>query len=257
MHALTSEKIKKSYNNQFFEFLGDGVLAVFLAWYLVISNPNSKDTDVDKLRIEHSSSKKLFQIATNEVNYFEDYLIHPGYKILEYFVPPVIKKGSYFDIKHFELAPEVKQLYISMKTKIQKVNEEYKLQNEGEDEKDNEIDEEELDIEFDHSEEFDSSSHPREYRCFITELYKNEYFKNEESDFEYKDDPKIEEAKKKSLKGCKNEKIKHSDISTMLKAMIGAVFNCLGFSATSKFLKFLEITKEEWKIKEKLEDSDL
>lgn len=89
MHALTVEKIKKTYNNQFFEFLGDGVLAIFLAWHLVLHNPTSKDLDVDKLRIEASSSKKLFEIATNSNNYFEDYLIQPGYKLLEFFVPPV------------------------------------------------------------------------------------------------------------------------------------------------------------------------
>ena len=178
MHALTSDKIKKSYNNQYFEFLGDGVLAIFLAWHLVISNPNSKDTDIDKLRIEHSSSKKLFQIATNDTNYFEDYLIHPGYKILEYFVPPVIKKGNYFDIKHFELAEEVKQLYKDMKPKIDRINnlffQNQYLESEGEGEEQEEI------SEFDNTDDFDVNNHPREYRCFITELYKKEYKMNDD-----------------------------------------------------------------------------
>ena len=150
--------------------MGDGVLAIFLAWYLVISNPNSKDTDVDKLRIEHSSSKKLFQIATNDTNYFEDYLIHPGYKMLEYFVPPVIKKGSYFDIKHFELDEEVRQLYKKMKQEIDDINalfsENQNPEGEGEGEEQKEV------FEFEHSGEFNEMDFPREYRCFITELYK-------------------------------------------------------------------------------------
>ena len=144
----------------------------FLAWYLVISNPNSKDTDVDKLRIEHSSSKKLFQIATNDTNYFEDYLIHPGYKMLEYFVPPVIKKGNHFDIKHLELDEEVRQLYKKMKPKIDFINDSFSKNQNLKDEGEGEGEEQKEVFEFKHSDEFNEMDLPREYRCFITELYK-------------------------------------------------------------------------------------
>ena len=43
----------------------------------------------------------------------------------------------------------------------------------------------------------------------------------------------------------------------MLKALIGAVFNCLGFSATSRFLKYLEIIKEGWKIKDESDNGEM
>jgi hypothetical protein len=123
MHSLTSDKIKKSYNNQYFEFLGDGVLSIFLSWHLIMNNPNSKDVDVDKLRIENSSSKKLLEIAISDENTFEEYLIHPQYKLLEYYCPPTLKKSHYFSIKHFEINKEFEKLNEELSEKYKEVKE--------------------------------------------------------------------------------------------------------------------------------------
>ena len=103
--AFTSDKAKRTYDNSFLEFLGDGVISIFLAWHLIINFPMSKDVDVDSLRIENSSSKKLFEIMTNE-----DYRLHeftgiPVHKTLEFFIPPVIRSSYYLAAKFFDRNP--------------------------------------------------------------------------------------------------------------------------------------------------------
>lgn len=60
--AFTIEKTSK-YDNSFLEFLGDGVISLFLAWDLVIHNVRWRDQpDLDSRRIQGSSSKKLFEV---------------------------------------------------------------------------------------------------------------------------------------------------------------------------------------------------
>lgn len=60
--AFTIDKTSK-YDNSFLEFLGDGVISLFLAWDLVTHYVRWRDqADLDTRRIQGSSSKKLFEV---------------------------------------------------------------------------------------------------------------------------------------------------------------------------------------------------
>ena len=101
--AFTSDKAKRIYDNSFLEFLGDGVLSIFLAWDLIINYPMPKD--VDSLRINKSNSKGLFEIMTNEEFGLHEFTGIPVHKTLEFFTPPVIKSSYYYDAKFFDRNP--------------------------------------------------------------------------------------------------------------------------------------------------------
>ena len=103
--AFTSDKVKRIYDNSFLEFLGDGVISIFLAWDLIIKYPMPKDVDIDSLRINKSSSKKFFEIMTNEEFRFHEYVGIPVHKTLEFFTPPVIKSSYYLSAKFFDRNP--------------------------------------------------------------------------------------------------------------------------------------------------------
>jgi hypothetical protein len=138
--AFTCEKFKKGYDNCILEFLGDGVVSIFLAWHLILNNPGSKDVEVDGLRIENSSSKSLYKISVDEsknINlynnidhelYDKDFVVnnisHPTHKILEYFCPPFIKSSNYYSIHFFE-RNEDKIAEISSKIKNQEEEKKY------------------------------------------------------------------------------------------------------------------------------------
>ena len=111
--AFTSDKVKRIYDNSFLEFLGDGVISIFLAWDLIIKYPMPKDVDIDSLRIENSSSKKLFEIMTNEKFRFHEYVGIPVHKTLEFFTPPVIKSSYYLSAKFFDRNPA---FYLKLET---------------------------------------------------------------------------------------------------------------------------------------------
>ena len=104
--AFTPIEAKREYDNSILEFLGDGVISVLLAWSLIINNPTSRDSDVDSLRIECSSSKKLFEIMTNDEYRLYEYAGIPIHKTLEYFIPPVIKSKYYLKAKFSDWSSE-------------------------------------------------------------------------------------------------------------------------------------------------------
>ena len=101
--AFTSDKAKRTYDNSFLEFLGEGVITIFLAWHLIINFPMFKDAD--SLRIENSSSKRLFEIMTNENYRLHEFTGIPVHKTLEFFVPPVIRSSYYLAAKFFDRNP--------------------------------------------------------------------------------------------------------------------------------------------------------
>ena len=103
--AFTSDKAKRTYDNSFLEFLGDGVLSIFLAWDLIIKYPMPKDVDIDSLRINKSSSKKFFEIMTNDDFRLYEFIGIPVHKTLEFFIPPVIKSSYYLAAKFFDRNP--------------------------------------------------------------------------------------------------------------------------------------------------------
>ena len=65
-----------------------------------------------------------------------------------------------------------------MKPKINEIN--YSFSQNQYLEGESEGEEREQIFEFNHSDDFDVNNYPREYRCFITELYKKEYGMNDD-----------------------------------------------------------------------------
>ena len=60
--AMTKDKINKKKNNSFLEFLGDGVLSLLVAWDLILTRSYEKGKEIDNMRIEKTSSRKLFEV---------------------------------------------------------------------------------------------------------------------------------------------------------------------------------------------------
>lgn len=101
--AFTCEKVNKAHNNIFLEFLGDGVLSMFLAWDLVIRTMNNKSTDdIDSMRIQNSSAKKLYEICVADRFKLYEYMTVPLYKVLEFFVYPIFKINDFIQFRFAE-----------------------------------------------------------------------------------------------------------------------------------------------------------
>ena len=100
--AFSTDKISRKINNTYLEFLGEGVISLFLAWDMIINHPNSKDADIDSKRIENSSTKKFLEVMSNKENKLYEYSGIPVHKTLEFFVPPFLKSSYYLKAKFFK-----------------------------------------------------------------------------------------------------------------------------------------------------------
>jgi len=66
--SLTVDKCRKNYDNSYLEFLGDGVISLLLAWDLILKRDYmdpSNQIDIDTLRIQYSSLRKLVELCKN------------------------------------------------------------------------------------------------------------------------------------------------------------------------------------------------
>jgi hypothetical protein len=113
--AFTIDKSGRGYDNSYLEFLGDGVISIFVVWDLVLKYGfGSTDIDIDTQRIQTTSLKKLYNIGVHpKYNLFE-FLIVPQHKVLEFFIFPLLKLSPFLTIKFFEKYIKQRELLIKV-----------------------------------------------------------------------------------------------------------------------------------------------
>jgi len=137
--ALTPSKCKMHYDNSYLEFLGDGVLSMLLAWDLIMKqiykNTNNQG-DIDTLRIQNSSSRKLIELCKDAEIFNKDFRINQGeneedpffnfpsdYSYLyEYIVKPIHKNFDFFQFPLLNQRYDIQILYYENHEKAEKLN---------------------------------------------------------------------------------------------------------------------------------------
>ena len=99
--AFTSEKAKRTFDNSFLEFLGEGVISLILGWNCALFNSNKNIEEVmnlTKIKTHHNS---MFNIIVDEERGYLDYIGIPIHKTLEFFIPSIVKPPYYLQTKFF------------------------------------------------------------------------------------------------------------------------------------------------------------
>jgi len=152
--SLTPEKIDKYINNNYLEFLGDGVISVLLAWDLIMKQMyknNNNQNDIDTERIQNSSSRKLIELCKdaeiynkNFANdqkeedyddlfnfplnycYLHDYIVRPGYKLFNFFCAPLLSFRYGSQLYTFENIENAKEIISGLEAKAEAYRQEHK-----------------------------------------------------------------------------------------------------------------------------------